>query len=136
MKKKCPEKWSNLMSGIFSCPKNWTNSGHEKNPRKIFRTYSGHTKNLDKFWTNKLDKFWTWKIPEIFSRHILDMKKFWTNSEQIKLDIFQTWKYSGQILDMKDSRRQGKILDIFQTIFLKKCKLCKTDIYNLSCHTN
>jgi hypothetical protein len=47
------------MSGIFSCPKNWTNSGHEKNLRKIFWTYSGHTKNLDKFWTNKLDKFWT-----------------------------------------------------------------------------
>ena len=48
------------MSGIFSYPKNWTNYGHEKNPRKIFQTYSGHEKILDKFWTNK-----TGQIPDI-----------------------------------------------------------------------
>jgi hypothetical protein len=47
---KCPVKWSNLLSGIFMCRKNWTNSGHKR--------------IVDKFWVNK-------------SRHIPDMKKFW-----------------------------------------------------------
>ena len=42
------------MSGIFSCPKNWTNSG------QINWTNSGHEKILDKFWTNK-----TGQIPDI-----------------------------------------------------------------------
>jgi hypothetical protein len=74
---KCPVKWSNLLSRIFMCRKNWTNSRHKrildkfwinksrhipdmKNSGQFSWTYSGHERILDKFWINK-----TRQIPDV-----------------------------------------------------------------------
>ncbi len=60
------------MSGIFSCPKNWTNSGHEKIPEK----FSGHIPDIQKIWTKSGQINWTKSGHEKFQKFFPDI--FWT----------------------------------------------------------
>src|ERR1041385_1434755 len=74
--------------------------------KKFPGKFSRHLPDIQKIWTNSGQTNWTnsghEKFQQTYSEHEKILDKFWTNK-------------TGQILDMKNSRRQGKILEFFMS---------------------